>query len=191
MLRKRRQFIALISLLASAAIAIHESSKPKVKAAADLAGISGHISSYSFKDGARGYHHYVIRLSEYRTNFQIPADFIGCFSKDRFQSDLKNGDSLSVSIPKGKERTLSSEERLFIFSARTRTTTYLSEQDTLGIYNSDSNIVISLLFLVIGTGLILWRPKNTPNKSTHRMSGENVDLKLEHRGTPLIGGLRR
>ena len=34
-------------------------------------------------------------------------------------------------------------------------------------------------------------PMRPYNKSRHRMSGNNVNFKFEHRGMPLIGALQR
>jgi hypothetical protein len=135
-----------------------EFTKQKVKDANDLIAINGQITSYSFVDRSR-HRYFVIRLLEYPAIFQIPADFIESFLKTRFQSDLKKGDSLWVSIPKKNENKLSSNEHLFIFSARAKTTTYLNEQDTLRIYNGYFKIFMSLLFFLIGSALIIWKPK--------------------------------
>ena len=89
----------------------------------DLSMISRQMSSYSFKAGSRGHVYFYIHLVGYKATFQISAVFLDSFSQDRFQSDLKVGDSISISIPKGNENSLSADERLFIFSVRTKEAT--------------------------------------------------------------------
>jgi len=76
-------------LFVSAALGLHTWTKQNVRDASDLSAIDGRLSSYSFKDGSRGRHYYIIRLFEYQAAFQIPADFVGSFLKKRFQADLK------------------------------------------------------------------------------------------------------
>lgn len=149
-------------MLTSAAMGFHELSKQPVKDASELSVISGHMSSYSFQDGARGHHHYVIQLFEYPATFQIPADFLGSFRKDRFQSDLRSGSSVSVSIPKGNEKRLTLDERIFVLSVRTQTVTYLDEKDTLRAYNSGFPVWTCAVFFLIGSGSIIWTLKHTP-----------------------------
>src|ERR1043165_6291732 len=134
--RQRNLFAGLICLTVSVVFGIHEFGKQKVRDATDISTINGHLSSFSFQDRARGHHHYVIRLLEFPATFQIPADFLGSFSKNRFQSDLDIGDFISISISKGDEKSLTTNKRLFVFSVRSKTATYLDEQETIRRYNN-------------------------------------------------------
>src|SRR5689334_25214875 len=86
--RRKRLLSGLMLLCASAMLTTNDLTKPKLKDANDLSVINGELSSYSFYDGSRSTHLYIVRLFEYQTAFQIPADFLSVFSKDRFQSDL-------------------------------------------------------------------------------------------------------
>ena len=134
-----------------------------MKSAHDLSVINGQLLSYSFHDGQRGWHNYLVQLAEYPTAFKIPADFLDCFQKSTFQSDMKSGDMLWVSVPKECEKSLNSDGRLFVFSIRTTSTTYLDERDTIKEYNSDFPLMMSVLFFLIGAALIMWRPRETPD----------------------------
>jgi hypothetical protein len=166
--RRRNQFIAgLICLFASAVFVIHFFTKQKVKDASALSTISGQLNSYSFRDGFRGRHHYIIRLSGHPAAFQIPADFLEAFAKDRFQSDVKRNDSVSVSISRESEKNLASDRSLFVFSVRSRSATYLDEQDSIRIYNSAFPILASILFLLAGVAMIYFRPKLVSEYSSH------------------------
>jgi hypothetical protein len=150
--------VGLIFLFVSAVFIVHEFTRLKVRTAGELSVINGQIASYSFKDGLRGSHFYLIRFLRYRATFQIPVDFVGCFSRASFQSDLSKGDSVWVSIPEASEGSLQLDERIPVFAVRTKTVTYLDEQDTLKIYNSDIPIILSLALFMVGASLIMWRP---------------------------------
>jgi hypothetical protein len=132
--------------------------KQTVRDSNGLSVISGQMRSYSFTDGRRGHHHYVIRLMEYQAAFQIPADFLSYFSKDRFQADLQRGSTISVSIPKGNEESLTSDQEILVFSVRAKGETYLDEKDAVRAYNSWFPALMSALLFVMGFGL-LWAPK--------------------------------
>jgi len=160
--RQRQFFVGLLFLFVSAAFGFHELTKQKVKDSSGLSVVSGQMSSYSFKAGSRGHVYYYIHLVGYKATFQIPADFLDSFSQDRFQSDLKIGDSISISIPKGNENSLSADKRLFIFSVQTKEATYLDEHDALRIYNSNFPTWASIAFFLSGSGLIFLRPTHTP-----------------------------
>jgi hypothetical protein len=156
--------LGLLSLLTAAVIAsLHFalSRGPTVKDASDLSVISGHLDAYSFWRG-RHSHQYQIRLSEFRAIFELPAKD---FSKASFESDVHKGDALSISIPKVSEIRLSVGERVPAFSVRTRTTTYLDENDAIQSYNSRILLWMAAVFFLGGVALIIWdrlKPKQRP-----------------------------
>lgn len=105
----------------------------------ELAVAEGKIISYSFLDDSRGVHQYTIRLSGYPATFQIPSDFVKYFARDRFDSNLKKGDTLAVSILAQNAGNLTSTGPIPIFAARTETATYLDEHYTLGGHDDELN----------------------------------------------------
>lgn len=139
--RRRLLFVTRFALLflSTVVIAPHLIGKEKAESTNELAVAKGKIISYSFLDDSRGIHQYTIRLSGYPATFQIPSDFAKYFAKDRFQSNLKKGDSLSVSILAQSAGSLTSTGPIPIFAARTDTATYLDEHFTLGGHDDELN----------------------------------------------------
>ena len=138
----------------------------------ELAVARGQIISYSFLDDSRGTHQYIIHLSGYQAAFQIPPDFAQYFAKARFESDLKKGDSLSISIPVESAAKLISDGPIQVFAVRTPKATYLDEHYTLSAYNNKNNnskqvpelnswvpplIVAGSIILVIGLAFVIWK----------------------------------
>ena len=159
--KSRQLFPGLLLLFASVFVVFHEFTKPSIKTAADLSVINGHLKSYSFKDQARGHHDYVIQLWEYPTVFQIPANFLDSFAKAKFETDVKEGATIWLSIPKSSEKNLTLDKRIFIFSAHAETEKYLDEENSLQKYNSKFTLLMSAIFFLIGSGLIInWRFKS-------------------------------
>ena len=129
---------AVLLVLLAVVVAPHFSA-PKENGVGELAVARGQIISYSFLDDSRGTHQYIIHLSGYRSAFQIPPDFAPYFAKTRFESELKKGDSLSVSIPVESAAKLISDGPISVFAVRTATATYLDEHNTLSAYNNQNN----------------------------------------------------
>jgi hypothetical protein len=155
---KRRfayRILAAIFLFASLALGLRNFARPPVKTSEDLSAVAGKIEEFSFVDGAMQSHNYVVRLQNYPAQFVIPADFIGAFSKNRFESDLKRGDSITISFAqKDKDKLISKGARILIFAVRSSNSAYLEEHDTLPLYNSSLGIVavVGLVF----AALLLW-----------------------------------
>ncbi|HLX69006.1 MAG TPA: hypothetical protein VKV04_05190, partial [Verrucomicrobiae bacterium] len=159
------KFIAAAAFVfLSAALIIHFLGRREVKQTVrDLATAKGQIISYSFLDGVNGTHQYTIHLTGYPAAFQIPSDDAQYFAKARFESRLKKGDTLAVSISPDSAPSLTSAGPVPIFAARTDTATYLDEYYTLGASNTgyvnDNKFPASLVpvFLRVGVALIiLW-----------------------------------
>lgn len=136
--RRQLLFVATLALLVTAIFLRQYFAKPKHLGISDLATTQGRINSYSLLDDSRGTHQYTIRLSEYEATFQIPKEFADYFAKSRFESDLKTGDTISLSIPADSAAKLISKGTIPVFAVRTTSTTYLEEHDTIAAYNNDN-----------------------------------------------------
>lgn len=136
----RRQLLVLattvIFVLSAVAIWQQSAPKPQDHRLSELAAAQGQIVSYSLLDDSRGTHQYTFQLTGYNATFQIPAEFAAFFAKARFQSDLKKGDFLSLSIPSDSASKLISGGTIPVFAVRTKTADYLDEHDTLAAYNN-------------------------------------------------------
>src|SRR5579872_4673466 len=141
-IRRQLLFIAALALLVLSAVTLrqHFAKPPQDHSMGELAAAQGQIISYSLLDDSRGTHQYMIYLSGYKATFQVPADFADYFAKKRFESDLKKGDTLSVSIPADSAGKLISGGTIPVFAIRTTTSTYLDEYDTLAAYNNKNKL---------------------------------------------------
>lgn len=132
-------FALLALLFLAAAVFTYHFARQRAKTTGDLAQTEGQIDSYSFLDDSRGTHHYEIQLSGFAATFEIPAEFSKYFALTRFASNLKKGDSLSITIPAQDATNLTSVKSISVFGARTKTATYLAEYDALNAYNGIIN----------------------------------------------------
>jgi len=165
---------ALAVLLVLVFVVPHHPGKPQKKSVDDLAEAQGRIDSYSFLDDSRGMHQYSIRLSGYRTSFQIPSEFVKYFATARFESQLKKGDDLSISIPSESAAKLVSSGSVPVFAVRSRTATFLDEHYTLSAYNNrgssrKTTLVVdwravlwgAAIVLSIGLAFVIWKLART------------------------------
>lgn len=151
-------------LFFSAALIIHFTATREVKQTVrDLAEAKGKITAFSFLEGGKGTGQYTIHLSGYTAAFQVPPEDVQYFAKDRFEKNLKKGDTLSVTISPDSAARLTSTGPVPIFAARTDTATYLDEYYTLGANNSGfvnpNKFPVSLVHEFLWAGVacvILW-----------------------------------
>ena len=170
---RRRPLIltGLAFLVLLAALVPYHFFSYKALTVGELVVAKGQIISYTLLDDSGGKHQYLIRLSGYQTTFQIPADFAEYFAKTRFQSDLKNGDSLSVWIPGASAQKLGSNGTIPVFAVRTASDTYLDERATLDAYDNKNNprkqvpvwtswvpfIAAASIIVLIGLACVIWK----------------------------------
>ncbi len=147
--------VALVAVL----VIPHKSARPQKRSVDDLAEAQGRLDSYSFLDDSRGMHQYSIRLTGYRTTFQVPSDFVKYFATARFESQLKKGDDISISIPTESAAKLVSSGPVPVFAVRSRTATYLDEHYTISAFNNRGNsrkatLVVDWRAVLWGTAII-------------------------------------
>lgn len=172
-IRRRLLIIAALAVLClDAVLFAHYFTGPKEtdKSIGELAATQGQIASYSFLDDSRGTHQYTIRLSEYPATFQIPADFAPYFAKSRFESDLKKGDPISLSIPSASAGKLITDATIPVFAVHAGTESYLDEHTTVEAYNKKNNpqpvpaqtswvplIIASSIILLFALIYVIWK----------------------------------
>lgn len=170
--RRRPLILASVAflLLLAALVPRDFFNKPKELHADELAVAKGQIVSYTLLDDSRGTHQYVIRLSEYKAVFQIPGDFAPYFAKTRFESDLKKGDPVSLSIPVENAAKLITAGTIPVFAIRAGAESYLDEHPTLDAWNKKNIlkqpptwtswvpfIAAVSIILLIGLAYIIWK----------------------------------
>lgn len=170
--RRRPLILAALALLLLLAALVPRDffNKPKELHVDDLAVTKGQIVSYTLLDDSREMHQYVIRLSEYQATFQIPGDFAQYFAKTRFESDLKTGDPVSLSIPVANAAKLITTGTIPVFAVRAGAETYLDEHSTLEAYNNKNKIkqvpawtmwgpfiAAASTIVLIGLACVIWK----------------------------------
>ena len=157
----RQQYaFTTLAVLAGLFFFYHQLTRDTLKSDADLFQIDGIVKDYSFADkqGGRGMtHEYYIWFDGYRNAFQIPADFLGYFKKTEFETQVRKGDSLTLTIPKQKMTNLNSDEDIYIMSIDKQTYNYLDKVKTMENENSGFDIYAGSFFLVIGIGFYFFK----------------------------------
>jgi hypothetical protein len=155
-----------VLLFVSCAAVTSSFAAPKVSSPADLAVVEGRISSYSLLDDSKGIHQYTIHFSEYpAATFQIPSGFANYFARDRFESNVMKGDTLSVSISADNAGKLASGGLIPVFAARTKTATYLDEHYTLYAHDEELNSSAESAAVTSSTIPTTRSPINSPHSA--------------------------
>lgn len=118
--------------------------RQKITSVSDLETVHGPLQRYSFRDGARGTHSYYIFLEGDNNRYQIPADFLGCFDKDGFESTAVAGDVLTIAFNK----------RFFVFSVFDSKRSYLAADSAIAEYNGGTDIRVSIFLFIIGSAVL-------------------------------------
>lgn len=132
----------------------HQFERPNLKTSDKILHIQGQVDQYSFqrKPGYRAtLKQYYIWLNNYPCTFQIKADFLSFFNQTGFETEIKTGDKLNLTIPKELENQLyESGAHVFILSAAKNSTNYLSLTDTIPKENDNFDIYAGLFFIAGG-----------------------------------------
>jgi hypothetical protein len=133
---------------------IHQFERPNLKTADKIITLEGNVTNFSFNHKA-GYKanlkQYYIWLDNYPCTFQIKADFLSYFYQSRFESEIKPGDKIKLSIPKEFENQLRIRDKnVFIFSISKDSTDYLSLNETVSKENSNFDIYAGIFFVIFG-----------------------------------------
>ncbi|MDP1801466.1 MAG: hypothetical protein Q8L81_08945 [Bacteroidota bacterium] len=139
----------------------HQFTRDTLKSDKDLLQLKGIVKDYSFADkqGGRGMtHEYYIWLDGYKNAFQIPADYLGYFKKEEFETQVRKGDSLSLTIPRQKMIKLNdSNDDIYVMSLDKHNYNYLDKVKTMENENSGFDIYAGIFFLVIGIAFYFFK----------------------------------
>ncbi|KUO69397.1 MAG: hypothetical protein APF83_11335 [Lutibacter sp. BRH_c52] len=133
----------------------HQTTRPTLSSNDDLLNIVGRVTNYSFKIGRPSSRAtsklYYIWLDNYPCSFQIKADFLSFFRQTLFETEIRKGKELHLTIPKELEDKLYERgTNIFILSASHNSTNYLSLKDTIPKENDNFDIYAGLLFISAG-----------------------------------------
>lgn len=132
--------------------------KDKPKSENELKTISGVLSDYSFqeKKAVKGYIKvYYLWLENYKTPFQISANYIGQlseinFKESEFKNEVKRGDNLLLKVYEKEFSKMNQLEDILVYSIDSNGKNYLSSDTTLKGENSNIELLIACM-LIIGS----------------------------------------
>ena len=155
-MRNSNPFIDITIILAGLFFIGHYFYKDNVNSISDLKEIKGTVQYYSFKEDKGGRSHtynYYIYLNEYLKPFQITADIVDWFNKEKFEHSVKQGDSLKMLISKYEYTKIGSREKAIVFGIENDKKEFLNAEIAIREYNS--NITVFFGFAFVTVGLIL------------------------------------
>jgi hypothetical protein len=129
----------------------------KVKLKSDLIEISSSLKDFSFSEYKGIKNHlfsYYLYLNSYKNNFQLVADFVNYFDKNKFEKTVMIGDTLKIEISRKKFSKINQNTKIEIFGIYKNNITYLDCEDTIHQYNSRSDFEFYFGIIVTLIGMI-------------------------------------
>lgn len=140
----------------------HQYERPNIKSVNDITFIEGRIKDFSFKykGGGRAMsRQFYIWVQGYDCKFQIAADYLSYFQKNRFEQTLEIGDSIKIGIPNNQKEKLYEDETILIMSIDSKHVNYMSFSDIIQEENKYFDIYAGLIFLGLGYGIYILEKK--------------------------------
>ena len=132
----------------------------KVSSTSELITVDGILSKYSFVDGKKGIKIYYIWLTQHEATFQIPADFLSFFDKDKFENVINAGQKIYVGISKSdKVRLTKLNEIIRIYDLHNDNASFLKSSLTIKQENNTLQYVIGPLFIIAGIIFYFYKRK--------------------------------
>lgn len=149
-----KYFVTVLTVAIALFMLYHQFERPNLNTPDKILHLQGQVDEYSFqrKPGYRAtLKQYYIWLDNYPCTFQIKADFLSFFNQTGFESEIRTGDKLNLTIPKELESQLYERgTHVFILSASKNSTNYLSLKDTIPKENDNFDIYVGLFFMAGG-----------------------------------------
>ncbi len=162
---KRQYAFVSFSILIGLWLSYSAITTQRVSSPSDLITIDGTLSSYSFVDGRKGTKRYYIWLIEYETPFQIPADFLSSFDKEKFEEVIKKGKRLYIGISINDTSSLiKSKGRIRIYDLRSDNISFLKSSLTIKQENNTLQYLIGPLFMIAGICYYFYRHRKLRNE---------------------------
>ena len=138
--------------------------RQKITAVADLETVQGPLQHYSFRDGFKGSHSYYIFLEGDERRYQIPANFLGCFDRDGFESTVAAGDVLKISFNK----------RFFVFSISDRSRSFMAAESAIAAYNNGEDLWAGTFFFLFAGAIFIVVLIYNRNLAKKRVAGRRM-----------------
>jgi hypothetical protein len=153
-----------ITILLSIVTLSYFFTKDKIRSENDLTKIEGKYNSYSFKKGNRGTLMYYFWLNEYKCTFQIPANYISYFNRNRFIANVKKNDKLNIYISNNQVTNLNSKEKIFVQHIGKQNLIFLNKMNSIKTEKSYSEVYFSIIIFIAGIlyyviRKTIWKPK--------------------------------
>lgn len=123
----------------------------KISSPSDLITVDGILAKYSFIDKKKGRKKYYIWTTQHKAIFQIPADFLSFFDKEKFEKDLNIGQRIFIAISKYDKKSLpKSNDRIRIYDLHDDNVSFLKSSLTIKQENNTLQYLVGPLFIVAG-----------------------------------------
>lgn len=155
----RRQYAFVsFSILIGLWLFISSITTQKVSSHSDLISIDGTLLKYCFVDGKKGTKKYYIWLTQHEVTFQIPADFLRFFDKDKFEKFTNVGQKIFIGISKFDKNSLEkSNDRIRIYELRNNNKSFLESTVTIKQENNILQYLIGPIFIIAGICFYFYR----------------------------------
>jgi len=166
-MRKSNPFIDIIIIVVGLFLIGHYFYKDEVNSISDLKEITGTLHNYSFEEDSNIRHHtysYYFFLNEYYNSFQINAEFVELFDRLRFESYLRQGDSLKILISKSDYNKFGTREKAFAFGIKSKTREFLNPELAIKDYNSKLLLIYGFGSVIFGLTLLYFDIKRRMKK---------------------------
>ncbi|HET6555817.1 MAG TPA: hypothetical protein VFG54_00790 [Prolixibacteraceae bacterium] len=148
-----------ISIIISLLSISHFVTKDKIHSDNDLIRIEGEFIDYSFQHGSRGNKMYYFWLKEFNCTFQIPADYLDSFDKNRFISNVRINEILVLYISKKQFENLNLDKRIFVQHIEKEKLIFLNKRDSIEQESGFGEIYFGVAFFI--AGLVYFRIRTT------------------------------
>lgn len=120
----------------------------------DLTEISGRLSYYSFdkirhRKGLTYYYDYSIKLENYQSMFKIKESHISEFNKVDFETHVRRGDWVILTIPNSDVDELNFKAEINITSIKVGSLTYLEAKRVIAKGKNPIQLLYALGFLIL------------------------------------------
>ena len=148
---KRLPFIGIMLILAGAALAFMDLTKPVIESRSDLIFVSGAFGGYSWVKLTHG-SSLTFSLQNYNDRFKIKADFFGILEKEKFET-IPVGKIITIAVPKSYAKYLNHHQNpAFVYglSLVEGDEVYLDFEEVIKKHNSHLIIIFSLFYILLG-----------------------------------------
>ena len=155
-----------LAFLISIIILVTNFLKNDILNSSELYETSGLVEKYNYKPSNNQKYTYLIKLSEFKSDFMIPANYLSIFRKSDFEKYINSDKKIKVLINKNDIKNLNKNLKILLHGIKNNNQIFLNENNSLEINKKlkEKNLLISLCFVICGILYFIirkyfWTPK--------------------------------